>query len=306
MKRALFLLLALFVAQDLSAQCWNLVWSDEFSGHVLDRSKWTAVDDPQSYGSEEEYYLPRNVSVAGGALKISALHESYGGKSYTSGKIVSDSKFSFAYGKVEARMKLPVGKGCWPAFWLLPQDNYNGIWPQSGEVDILEVISQLPSTLYSTIHCTDVETGEHVSAQGTTTLAGGDFSDAYHLFTCEWDPDEFRFYLDGVLFATINKSVYPNFNWPFDRPFYLLINLALGGGWAEPPDPSVYPQYLYVDYVRVYQQNSQLAITGSPIAQPGTKSIYSVAQIAGASYSWSVSGHGTIVSGQTGRTMKLQ
>ena len=305
MKTIFASLLALFVAQDLSAQCWNLIWSDEFNGQALDQSKWTAGNEP-GYDGEEEYYRPRNVSVAGGALKISALHQSYGGLSYTSGKVVSDSKFSFAYGKIEARMKLPVGKGCWPAFWLLPQDDYNGLWPQGGEVDIMEMISQLPSTLYSTIHCTDIETGEHVSAQGVTTLAKGDFSDAYHLFTGEWDPDEFRFYLDGGLFATMSKASYPRFNWPFDRPFYVLINLALGGGWAEPPDPAVYPQYLYLDYVRVYQQNDQLSIVGSPIVQPRTVATYSVPQISGASYAWSVSGHGTIVSGQNSSALKAR
>ncbi|MBA3649127.1 MAG: glycoside hydrolase family 16 protein [Chitinophagales bacterium] len=293
--------------QQATAQCWNLVWKDEFKGSALNSSKWSASDDPMTYSAEEEYYTSRsqNVSVVNNKLQLTALHEMFSGKNYTSGKIISKEKFSFSYGKIEARMKLPTGKGCWPAFWLLPQDLYYGSWPESGGIDIMEMISQNPSTLYSTIHCTDVDNGTHGSTQSSATLSSGKFSDGYHVFTCEWDPDQFRFYLDGVLFGTKNKTSYPNFNWPFDRPFYIILNLAIGGGWAEPADPNDYPQTMYVDYVKVYQLNNQLAITGNNLAQPDVKASYSLPSISGATYNWSVSGGGTIASGGTGSTVKL-
>jgi beta-glucanase (GH16 family) len=242
----------------------RLVWSDEFNGpngSQLDSSKWTAVEDGSGFGNNElEYYTarPTNVRVQDGNLILTALKESYSGKqgehAYTSGRIESRGKFSFKYGRIEARAKLPHGQGIWPAFWMLGSDFATAGWPNCGEVDIMENVGQEPDKIHGSLH------GPGYS--GATPLSGiyslpnnARFSDDYHVFGIEWQPKEIRFYVDGRLFETQKASDLPaGKRWVFDHPFYVVLNVAVGGYWPGAPDATTrFPQSMLVDYVRVYK-----------------------------------------------------
>lgn len=291
----------------VNAQCWTLVWGDEFNSTTLNNNKWEAANDSAPYNNEQQAYTGRaiNVSQSGGKLNLTGRYESYQGKHYTSGKITSRDKFFFTNGKIEARMKLPIGKGCWPAFWMLAQSDYYGNYPATGEIDIMELISQSPSTSYSTIHNIDAYTGNLASSSADTTLVQGNFSSAYHIFGCEWDTNELRFFLDGKLFASKNKNQHPNFNWPFDQPFYIILNLAIGGNWPEPPDSAAYPQSMLVDWVRVYQRTTDYRISGNLWVQPSTAYFYSLPSMANTTYQWSVNG-GAILTDATKSKVKIR
>ncbi len=285
--------------------CYQLVWSDEFDGTSLDLTKWTQIvgeGGAVSGNAELQYYTarPQNTQVSGGTLKIIALQETYGGNAYTSARMQTKNQGDWLYGKMEARIKLPVGKGMWPAFWMLPTDNIYGIWPRSGEMDIMELIGRLPSDTYGTIHYGD-DGVDH--GFGTHfTLSSGTFADAFHIFSMEWSPNEIKIFLDGSLYFTATPSniTAPNV-WRFDKRFYILLNLAIGGPWALAPDATTtFPQIMEVDYVRVYQKMADMAITGATLTEPNTNSVtYLVPSLSGVTYQWSVSGAGnTIASGQ--------
>jgi beta-glucanase (GH16 family) len=285
--------------------CYQLVWSDEFSGTSLDLTKWTQIvgeGGAVSGNAELQYYTDRsqNTQVSSGTLKIIALQESYGGNAYTSARMQTKNQGDWLYGKMEARIKLPVGKGMWPAFWMLPTDNIYGIWPRSGEMDIMELIGIQPSKSYATIHYGDDGVDRGFGTH--TTLATGTFGDDFHVFSMEWSPNLIKIFLDGILYftATPTNIASPNV-WRFDKRFYILLNLAIGGAWAGSPDgTTTFPQTMEVDYVRVYQKIADMAITGATLTEPNTNSVtYSVPSLSGVTYQWTVSGAGnTIVSGQ--------
>jgi beta-glucanase (GH16 family) len=285
--------------------CYQLVWSDEFSGTSLDLSKWTQIvgeGGAVSGNAELQYYTNRsqNTQVSNGTLKIIALQETYGGNAYTSARMQTKNQGDWLYGKMEARIKLPVAKGMWPAFWMLPTDNIYGIWPRSGEMDIMELIGKEPSNSYATIHYGDNGTDNGFGTH--TTLASGTFADDFHLFSIEWSPNLIKIFLDGALYftATPTNIASPNV-WRFDKRFYILLNLAIGGSWAGAPDgTTTFPQTMEVDYVRVYQKIADIEVKGATLVEPSTNaSTYFVPSISGVTYQWSVSGTGnTIASGQ--------
>jgi Beta-glucanase/Beta-glucan synthetase len=241
---------------------YTLVWSDEFNGTELDNSNWTAETGdgcPNLCGwgnNELQYYMPppNNVFFQDGKMIIEARAETYGGKNYTSTRIKTQGKRFFKFGRVDIRAILPKGKGIWPAFWMLPQDNVFGGWPGSGEIDIMELIGSEPSKAHATVHFGPGPGSINISR--THTLSGGaTYNDAFHVFSMEWEEDTLRFYVDDILYSTVTKADLGSNTYPFNESFYFLINLAVGGNWPGAPDANTtFPQWLIVDYIRIYQK----------------------------------------------------
>jgi len=247
---------------------WTLAWSDEFDGASLDTSKWGYDLGASGWGNYElEYYTsrPENVYLEGGKLVIKAIQESYQGAQYTSGRILTKNKFSQAYGRFEARIKIPFGQGMWPAFWMMGSDSDTVGWPACGEIDIMENIGKEPNIVHGTMH------GPGYSVNGIGAAyslpAGQRFADDFHVYAIEWEPGVVRWYVDDQLYQTLTRaSIPPGTNWVVDHPFYVLLNVAVGGGWPGNPDASTqFPQQMVVDYVRVYQR----ATTAVPTVDPG-------------------------------------
>lgn len=244
---------------------WALVWSDEFdgaNGSSPDSTKWNFDVGGGGWGNNElESYTSRleNAHLENGNLVITAVKESYTGsdgiaRSYTSARLKTQGKFSQKYGKFEARIKIPAGQGVWPAFWLLGDNASSSPWPACGEIDIMENVGKEPSIVHGSMHGPGYSGGSALTA--SYSLPGGQrFSDGYHTFTAEWEPDVVRFYVDGQLYETRTPSDIGSSAWVFDHPFFLLVNLAVGGNWPGSPDQSsVFPQSMLVDYVRVYSR----------------------------------------------------
>jgi beta-glucanase (GH16 family) len=231
---------------------WKLVWSDEFN--------YTGLPDSSNWGNETgfirnnelQYYTRQRIEnsrVVDGNLLIIGRKESYNNANYTSASLVTDGKHSWTYGKVEARMKLPKGQGMWPAFWMLGQNIHTVGWPRCGEIDIMEHINN-EELLHGTLHWFN---GEHVSSGGTTPCDVTKF----HTYSIEWDKDAVRLLLDGDKYREVNIKDGINNTGAFHKPQYIILNLAIGGDWPKNPDAtSVFPDTVYVDYVRVYQRSS--------------------------------------------------
>ncbi|HEY2546140.1 MAG TPA: glycoside hydrolase family 16 protein [Candidatus Acidoferrum sp.] len=244
---------------------WTLVWSDEFSGPYgssPDSKKWTYDIGGNGWGNHElEYYTkrPENVHVEEGNLVINARKESFTGadgvtRDYTSARLKTIGLFVQSYGRFEARIKIPEGQGMWPAFWLLGQDIPSVGWPKCGEIDIMENIGKEPATVHGSLHGPS-STGATSDMTSIFSLpAGQNFADDFHLYAVEWEPDVVRFYVDANLYATFRSSDWPaGGKWVFDHPFFIILNLAVGGDWPGSPDASTkFPQSMLVDFVRVY------------------------------------------------------
>ena len=243
---------------------WELVWQDEFEGSKLDGASWNIVLMPDPFNNELQYYPDRpsnspdaNVWVKDGVLTIEARREDFEHRKFTSARLNTKGKREFLYGRFEARMKLPAEVGVWPAFWMLGGNIDEVGWPACGEIDIMEGKGRLPNWTSGALH-----RGPDPSANRITSaeyeLPEGDFHHDWHVFAVEWGPTQIRWYVDDVLFQTIDKpkEVEPAY-WPFDHghPFFLILNLALGGWFDNPhmPPDDLEPQHLLVDYVRVYQ-----------------------------------------------------
>jgi beta-glucanase (GH16 family) len=245
---------------------WSLVWSDEFggpSGSAVDSSKWSFDIGGNGWGNNElETYTDRtdNAHVEGGLLVIKALKETFTGtdgltRNYTSARLLTKNKFSQAYGRFEARIKIPYGQGIWPAFWMLGDNIGTAGWPTCGEVDIMENIGKEPSIVHGTFHGPGYSGAQGVSA-AYALPNGQKFSDDFHTFAVEWEPNVMRFYVDGLLYKTRTPADLPaGKSWVFDHPFFIILNVAVGGGFPGNPDgTTVFPQQMLVDYVRVYQR----------------------------------------------------
>ncbi|NHZ92218.1 family 16 glycosylhydrolase [Massilia sp. CCM 8733] len=232
---------------------WTLAWADEFNGTSLDTSKWNIEVNGDGGGNNElQYYTARseNIRVTGGELVIEARKEAYMGKQYTSGRITTQNKASWQYGRMEARMKIPTGKGTWPAFWMLGNSISSVGWPASGEIDIMEHVNSEAVT-HGTIHWRD-----HNNAYANYGGPSGnlDFSQ-FHVYAVEWDASVIRWYVDGNKFHEVNIAGGINGTSEFHAPYFLLFNLAVGGNWPGSPDGSTaFPNRMQVDYVRVYRR----------------------------------------------------
>jgi len=245
-------------ATPLAAQPeWKLVWNDEFDGDSLDRSRWAFDLGGSGWGNNElQFYTdrPENARVADGMLVIEARQEDRLGRDFTSARLKTQSLHAWTYGRFEARMKLPTGQGIWSAFWMLGEDIVTAKWPASGEIDIMENIGA-PHTVYATIHGPGYSGGEGIGA--SYNLPNGTVTDGFHVYAVEWEPDEIRWFVDDVQFASVTPDDLPNGKeWVFDHPFFLLLNVAVGGNWpGNPDDTTTFPQTMQVDYVRVYQES---------------------------------------------------
>nr|WP_154893946.1 carbohydrate binding domain-containing protein [Paenibacillus xylanexedens] len=249
---------------------WEMVWNDEFNAPSVDASKWTVQDTELVYNNELQYYSPNNTRIVKdgnrNVLQIEAKREQKGSKNYTSGKLITKEKGDWTYGKVVVRAKLPIQQGMWPAIWMMPTDEaHYGGWPASGEIDIMELIGgkNKDHEVYSTIHYDSQKPdGSHGHDQGKFSLPQGEsFADDYHDFQVEWLPGMIRFYVDGKLHHQVNNwettaAGQPEsytFPAPFDRPFYLILNLAVGGDWPGSPESDFVSEKMNVDFVRVYE-----------------------------------------------------
>ncbi len=237
---------------------WNLVWSDEFDGAIVDTTKWsfdigTGAPELAGWGNNEQQHYTRrteNAFVESGTLNLVAKRESYGNSDFTSARLKTKEKGDWTYGRFEIRAMLPKGQGIWPAIWMLPTHNFYGGWAASGEIDIMELLGQEPSKVYGTLHHGG-EWPDNQHSGDSYTLQNGDFSSDFHIFVLEWDSTGFRWYLDSTLYQT------QNFGAPFDKKFHLILNVAVGGDWPGPPDTTtVFPAVMQIDYVRVYQEGS--------------------------------------------------
>lgn len=253
-------------AEDISLAGYNLLWNDEFNGSEMDETIWNYEPHEPGWTNNElqEYTTSTdNVFVKDGKLVIKAIKTTEDGKDhYTSGKVTTQNKKDFMYGKVVVSAKAPEGQGLWPAIWMMPTDeSYYGQWPKCGEIDIMEVLGNNVSKAYGTLHY-----GEpHGEQQSTYELTGNTFADSFHEYSVEWEPGEFRWYIDGNLYHTVNdwftavegedEKPYPA---PFDQTFFVQLNLAVGGNWPGDPDETTDfdNAEFEVDYVRVYQKDS--------------------------------------------------
>lgn len=244
-----------------------LVWSDEFSaanGSLPDSSKWTMETGGDGWGNNElETYTNRtqNVHVQDGNLVITASQETYKGtdgitRQYTSARLKTLGLFEQRYGRFEARIKIPRGQGMWPAFWMLGNNIGTIGWPNCGEIDIMENIGREPDKVHGSMHGPGYWGGNGLT--GTYTLSSGKFADDFHIFAVEWEPSAVRFYVDSNLYETRSPADLPKSGtWVFDHPFFILLNVAVGGDWPGSPDrTTVFPQTMLVDYVKVYANSS--------------------------------------------------
>ncbi len=227
------------------------IWSDEFDGFgAPDATKWgydIGIGGGGWGNNELEYYTNRssNVSVSDGTLKITAVKETYSGSSYTSARMLSQNKFSFKYGKIEVRAKLPVGVGTWPAIWMLGNNISSNGWPACGEVDIMEAKGSAPNKIYSTFHYSG-----HSGGNGDgNTLIIANATTAFHIYTAEWSASCIKLSVDGQLVHTLAN----NASLPFNQNFFIILNVAMGGTFAGPVDASFVSSTMEIDYVRVYQ-----------------------------------------------------
>jgi beta-glucanase (GH16 family) len=231
------------------APVYQLVWSDEFNGTSVDSTKWNFETGNLGVNNEEEYYQASNATVANGNLVITAMSQPTAGQPYTSARMNTQNKFTQTYGRIEARIKLPLGQGMWPAFWMLGANIPTVSWPQCGELDIMEHINAT-GTIYGTMHW---NVNGHVSYGSTTQTTPAD----YHIYAIEWDQNEIRWYVDSILYQTGNIQNDVNTTGAFHLPFFIILNLAVGGDFpGQTVDTSLLPESMYVDYVRVYKQTN--------------------------------------------------
>ncbi|HEY4000290.1 MAG TPA: glycoside hydrolase family 16 protein [Candidatus Xenobia bacterium] len=239
---------------------WKLVWQDDFKGpegSPPDASRWHHDVGGDGWGNHElEYYTdrPDNAHVRDGHLEIVARRESFVGQPFTSARLQTAQTFSQAYGRFEARIQIPPGEGMWPAFWLLGNDIDKKGWPGCGEIDVMENVGQEPSTIHGSMHGPGYS-GDKCLGAPFKLPDGQKFSDDYHDFAVEWKPGSVQYFVDGQSYQTLTpQNLPPGQKWVFDHPFFIILNLAVGGDWPGPPDDKTpFPASMKVQYVRVYE-----------------------------------------------------
>lgn len=230
---------------------YTLVWSDEFSGTTIDASAWIQeIGNNNGNNHELEYYTnsPKNTFVSDGNLIIEARKETTSTFNYTSGRMNTQNIKSFKYGRIDIRAKLPVGKGLWPALWMLGTNISSVGWPACGEIDIMELVGTYPGRVSSTLHWQNA--GSHAQYGLNYNLASGDFSQQFHVFSMIWTKDNIKSYVDDKLYFTMTTTDIEAFN----AEQFFIFNVAVGGDWPGSPDATTtFPQRMFVDYVRVFQ-----------------------------------------------------
>lgn len=235
----------------------KLVMSEEFNVNgAPNPDMWTynIGTGANGWGNNElQYYTdrPQNIKIEDGMLKITAIKEQYLGAGYTSARIISKGKFEQKYGRIEARIKLPLGQGIWPAFWMLGSNSDTEIWPECGEIDIMEYLGNNPLRVFGTVHGPGYAGGESISKD--FFLSNSRFDTEFHVFGIEWDKNKINFYVDDFLYHTVTPKDVPG-NWVFNQSFYMILNVAVGGNLPGIPNSQTsFPQTMLVDYIRVYE-----------------------------------------------------
>lgn len=235
---------------------YHLVWQDEFNGVELNAGDWNYETGGSGWGNNElEYYTAgsKNAYLLNGNLVIEAKKEDMGNRNYTSARITTAGKHEFQYGRIDIRARLPVQTGMWPALWMLGNDIGSRGWPYCGEIDIMELIGKNPKQVVGSFHWKNDDASEG-TLNNRYDLATGDFSGDFHVYSLIWEKDQYQILVDNQVYVTAKPSdIKASYN-PFNHPFYLIFNVAVGGDWPGPPDASTqFPQMMLVDYVRVYQ-----------------------------------------------------
>ena len=239
---------------------WRLVWSDEFDGAANtppDPQVWTPELGGDGWGNQQLEYNTNELTNAAhdglGNLVLTARREAYEGNSYTSARLSTAGNVETQGGRIEARIQLPVGAGIWPAFWMLGSSFPATEWPACGEIDIMEYRGQEPAIVHGTVHGPGYSAGQGIT--GRIAVAGGGLHRAFHVYAIEWNNDEIRWFVDDLHYHTVTRSDLPGAApWVFDQPFFLLLNIAVGGTFVGPVGPeTTFPQTMVVDYVRIYQ-----------------------------------------------------
>lgn len=233
---------------------WTLVWHDEFDGAAIDPANWKFDLGGGGWGNgEAEYYTarPENARLENGQLVIEARQEKYEGSYYTSARLKTQGLREFRYGRIEARLKVPVGAGLWPAFWMLGADFNGSNWPDCGEIDIMEYVGREPDLIVGTAHGPGYSGALGLSKWNRQTY---NIADDFHTYAIEWKPDQITWFYDGSPYFTLTPADVGDRKWVFDRPFFIILNLAVGGTLGGTIGlKTVFPAQLVVDYVRVYQ-----------------------------------------------------
>ena len=237
---------------------YEKVWQDEFNGTSLDLTSWGFDVGGSGWGNNElQYYTnnrPENIYLSSGKLIIEAKKESFQGREYTSSRILTKGKKEFTFGRIDIRAKLPVGKGIWPALWMLGKKIDQTSWPACGEIDIMELVGKNPNQVHGTVHW-GANTASHQYTGNAYTLATGDFSQKFHVYSLVWVLDKIEIFMDDISYFKFDRSRVGTAAYPFNEPFFLIFNVAVGGNWPGSPDAStVFPQQMAVDYVRVFKK----------------------------------------------------
>lgn len=260
LKTGLFVFLLLIFLSSCGPKDPQLVWSDEFDGKTLNPDLWVAYTGDGCPGlcgfgnGELQYYTDRseNIKVADGKLTITALHDSIHNSAYSSAKLLTKVLAKWQYGRVEVSAKLPQGRGTWPAIWMLPEENLYGGWPRSGEIDIMEHVGHNAGTIYGTVH---TQSFNHtLGTQKGDSILVSDASEKFHEYAIEWREEKIEWFIDGESYHIFDNTGKNSDDWPFDHPFHLILNVAVGGSWggSRGIDDSIWPQSMEIDYVRVY------------------------------------------------------
>lgn len=263
MTRILAFILLLGGMPSWGQQNMTLIWADEFNYEgAPDTKKWTLLEGGHGWGNEEKQFYTQasqNAYVSNGTLRITARKEDFKGSEYTSARLVTKGKADFTYGRFEVRAKLPSGRGTWPAIWMLAsQSDYGSqFWPDNGEIDIMEHVGFDPHVVHGNIHTKAFNHSIKTNLGNRVTVPKTD--EDFHVYACTWTPTQITIEVDGKPYFTFDKK--PEFSWqewPFDKPFHILLNIAVGGTWGgqQGIDDMIFPQEMVVDYVRVYQINS--------------------------------------------------
>ncbi len=261
----LILLPLLWNCKSEKAETWEMVWNDEFEYDGFpDENKWSydTAGNSWAWGNNElQYYTARrqqNAWVENGVLKITAIKEPMEGRNYSSARLITKHKGDWLYGRFEIRAKLPTGLGMWPAIWMLPTDWEYGGWPDSGEIDIMENVGYDPTSIVGSAHTKSYNHSIGTHKNGSMEVP--DCFSEFYTYALEWEPHEYRVYVNDEHYFTFINEGTGFAEWPFDKRFHLLLNVAVGGNWggAMGIDDTIFPQSMEVDFVRVYQKRSMM------------------------------------------------
>lgn len=240
---------------------WKLIWQDEFNYKGLpDKTKWSFDTAGNHHGwgnNEKQWYTSgkkKNAWVNKGTLKITAVKEPVSGKSYSSARLYTKHTTDWQYGKIEVKAKLPAGKGTWPAIWMLGKNIDSVGWPRCGEIDIMEHVGYMKDSVFATVHTSAYN---HVKGtQKTKGIFGPELYTAFHTYSIVWTQEKIDFMFDDIIYNSFSNEHKTDLEWPFSQPFFLILNLAIGGNWGGKYgiDEAIFPATMEVDYVRIYQQ----------------------------------------------------